>query len=307
MPPLSGRKHRLLVAASHTCPLVQSAPHAPQTWRRGQCLTVRDPSKSQSGRNGMTNMATSAGSPIQGTGSPSITHPSSVRPLAHDPPARPYSPQRLFSTKQTNRPSGEDAVPTRPGPTVQRRRLGIELRRLREQAGKTIDEVAKILECSDSKVSRIENGQVSASPRMSATCWSSTGSRRSAARSWSSTPGWPGGRVVGGLQRHARCSPGQAGGRGRPDSRVRGNGGPWPAADRGLHPRADQGGPARRLPGTDRTMGSLPHDPAGPAQAACSPYLHVVIEEWPFAGLWVVPARCGGSSSICWRSGTCPT
>jgi transcriptional regulator with XRE-family HTH domain len=56
-------------------------------------------------------------------------------------------------------------VPTRPGPTVQRRRLGIELRRLREAAGKTIDEVAQILECSDSKVSRIENGQVSASPR----------------------------------------------------------------------------------------------------------------------------------------------
>jgi transcriptional regulator with XRE-family HTH domain len=56
-------------------------------------------------------------------------------------------------------------VPTRPGPTVQRRRLGIELRRLREGAGKTIDEVAQVLECSDSKVSRIENGQVSASPR----------------------------------------------------------------------------------------------------------------------------------------------
>jgi transcriptional regulator with XRE-family HTH domain len=68
-------------------------------------------------------------------------------------------------TKQTNRPPGENAVPTRPGPTVQRRRLGIELRRLREQAGKTIDEVARVLECSDSKVSRIENGQVSASPR----------------------------------------------------------------------------------------------------------------------------------------------
>ena len=60
---------------------------------------------------------------------------------------------------------GEDAVPTRPGPTVQRRRLGIELRRLREQAGKTIDQVAQVLECSDSKVSRIENGQVSATPR----------------------------------------------------------------------------------------------------------------------------------------------
>jgi transcriptional regulator with XRE-family HTH domain len=56
-------------------------------------------------------------------------------------------------------------MPTRPGPTVQRRRLGIELRRLREAAGKTIDQVAQVLECSDSKVSRIENGQVSASPR----------------------------------------------------------------------------------------------------------------------------------------------
>ena len=56
-------------------------------------------------------------------------------------------------------------MPTRPGPTVQRRRLGIELRRLREEAGKTIDEVAQVLECSDSKVSRIENGQVSATPR----------------------------------------------------------------------------------------------------------------------------------------------
>lgn len=56
-------------------------------------------------------------------------------------------------------------MPTRPGPTVQRRRLGLELRRLRELAGKTIDDVAGVLECSDSKVSRIENGQVSATPR----------------------------------------------------------------------------------------------------------------------------------------------
>lgn len=56
-------------------------------------------------------------------------------------------------------------MPTRPSATVQRRRLGIELRRLREQAGSTIDEVARALECSDSKVSRIETGQVSATPR----------------------------------------------------------------------------------------------------------------------------------------------
>lgn len=53
----------------------------------------------------------------------------------------------------------------RPSPTVQRRRLGVELRRLREQAGKTIEEVAQALECSDSKVSRIETGQVGATPR----------------------------------------------------------------------------------------------------------------------------------------------
>ena len=53
----------------------------------------------------------------------------------------------------------------RGGPTVRRRRLGTELRRLREDAGLTIDRVAKVLECSDSKVSRIENGQVGASPR----------------------------------------------------------------------------------------------------------------------------------------------
>jgi transcriptional regulator with XRE-family HTH domain len=56
-------------------------------------------------------------------------------------------------------------MPTRPGPTVQRRRLGLELRRLREASGKTIDDVAEVLECSDSKISRIEHGQVSATPR----------------------------------------------------------------------------------------------------------------------------------------------
>jgi transcriptional regulator with XRE-family HTH domain len=50
-------------------------------------------------------------------------------------------------------------------PTRRRPRLGAELRRLREQAGLTIDRVADRLECSPSKVSRIETGQVSATPR----------------------------------------------------------------------------------------------------------------------------------------------
>lgn len=45
------------------------------------------------------------------------------------------------------------------GPVVPRRRLGAELRTLREKAELTIEEVAKELECSVSKVSRLETGQ----------------------------------------------------------------------------------------------------------------------------------------------------
>jgi transcriptional regulator with XRE-family HTH domain len=50
----------------------------------------------------------------------------------------------------------------RPSPTVQRRRLGLELRRLRREAGLTIEEVARALECSTAKVSRIETGKLKA-------------------------------------------------------------------------------------------------------------------------------------------------
>jgi transcriptional regulator with XRE-family HTH domain len=50
-------------------------------------------------------------------------------------------------------------------PKVRRRRLGIELRQLREDVQLTIEQVAERLEVSDSKISRIENGQVSATPR----------------------------------------------------------------------------------------------------------------------------------------------
>jgi transcriptional regulator with XRE-family HTH domain len=56
-------------------------------------------------------------------------------------------------------------VPPRGSSTVRRRRLGAELRRLREAAGITIERVAQTLECSDSKISRIETGQVSATTR----------------------------------------------------------------------------------------------------------------------------------------------
>jgi transcriptional regulator with XRE-family HTH domain len=50
-------------------------------------------------------------------------------------------------------------------PTVRRRRLALELRRLREEARLTCEEVAEHLECSASKISRVETGRVSVSPR----------------------------------------------------------------------------------------------------------------------------------------------
>jgi len=52
-----------------------------------------------------------------------------------------------------------------PSPTVRRRRLAARLRELRENANLTIDEVGDKLECSASKISRIETGHVGVTPR----------------------------------------------------------------------------------------------------------------------------------------------
>jgi transcriptional regulator with XRE-family HTH domain len=52
-----------------------------------------------------------------------------------------------------------------PSPTVRRRRLAARLRELRENAELTIDEVGERLECSASKISRIETGHVGVTPR----------------------------------------------------------------------------------------------------------------------------------------------
>jgi transcriptional regulator with XRE-family HTH domain len=57
------------------------------------------------------------------------------------------------------------SVNPRRSPTIRRRRLGAELRRYRDAAGVTIDVVADRLGCSASKVSRIETGHTSATPR----------------------------------------------------------------------------------------------------------------------------------------------
>jgi transcriptional regulator with XRE-family HTH domain len=46
-----------------------------------------------------------------------------------------------------------------PGPTVHRRQLGAELRRLRESAGLRMEDAAKALGCSHTRMSRIETGK----------------------------------------------------------------------------------------------------------------------------------------------------
>jgi transcriptional regulator with XRE-family HTH domain len=56
-------------------------------------------------------------------------------------------------------------VPSNVNPTVRRRRLGQELRRLREIKGMTAEEVAERLLVSQSKISRLENGRRSISQR----------------------------------------------------------------------------------------------------------------------------------------------
>jgi transcriptional regulator with XRE-family HTH domain len=49
-------------------------------------------------------------------------------------------------------------LPPLKNPTIRQKRLGAELRRLRESAGMSIDAAAQVLECGKAKISRIETG-----------------------------------------------------------------------------------------------------------------------------------------------------
>jgi transcriptional regulator with XRE-family HTH domain len=51
-----------------------------------------------------------------------------------------------------------------PSPTVRRKRLTVELRRLREKAGLTCEDVGHRLECSGTRISRVETGRIGARP-----------------------------------------------------------------------------------------------------------------------------------------------
>ena len=55
-------------------------------------------------------------------------------------------------------------MPVSPSPTIRRKRLMIELRRLREEAGLTCEEVGERLECSGTRISRIETGKMGIRP-----------------------------------------------------------------------------------------------------------------------------------------------
>lgn len=54
---------------------------------------------------------------------------------------------------------------TRPSPVGQMRRLGLMLRKMREHSGMTLEQVAERMECSQSKISRIETGHNSVNTR----------------------------------------------------------------------------------------------------------------------------------------------
>lgn len=49
-------------------------------------------------------------------------------------------------------------MPPRKNPTIRQKRLGAEMRKLRESAGMSIDAAAQVLECGKAKISRIETG-----------------------------------------------------------------------------------------------------------------------------------------------------
>jgi len=66
---------------------------------------------------------------------------------------------------RTNLNESDTSLATAKSPTVRRRRLGLELRQLREAAGMTCEQVAERLEWSAAKVSRIETAKVGVRPR----------------------------------------------------------------------------------------------------------------------------------------------
>src|ERR1700722_14752621 len=71
---------------------------------------------------------------------------------------------RAEPARTTAQPWRHAIMAASPSPTVRRKRLGIELRRLREHARLTCEEVGQRLDCSGTPVSPVENGGSSVRP-----------------------------------------------------------------------------------------------------------------------------------------------
>ena len=67
--------------------------------------------------------------------------------------------ERRWGVGMSTTDPGRTSMTWAPGPVVTRRRLGGELRRLRERSNLKLEDVARRLECSPSKISRLENGK----------------------------------------------------------------------------------------------------------------------------------------------------
>ena len=153
-------------------------------------------------------------------------------------------------------------------PTVRRRRLAAEMRRLRQAAKLTIEQVAELLEWSPGKVSKIENAQGVGDARDARQLLDAYGvSRRPGARAAAVTrPRIAGTRLVAAVRRRgARLVPGLR----RPRSRgishlcLPGRDRARPAPDPAVRRRAAPGRADERHRGGDRAACGRPHGTAG--------------------------------------------
>ena len=174
--------------------------------------------------------------------------------------------------------TGQKEIPTatQQSPTVRRRRLALELRRFRDAAGLTCEEVAEHLECSTSKISRIETGRVSVSPRdVRDMLQLVRRARPTAGQPGATRPRIPAEGLVARVQRRHRAAVRdlhRAGERGLGDPDLRGHADPGAAPDRGLRPRGDRRGSGGRRPGGGGAQRRRPDGPpAHPAHRGPAP------------------------------------
>ncbi len=171
---------------------------------------------------------------------------------------------RLLTISTVQR-GGAVPVVANVNPTVRRRRLGSELRKLREQKGMTAEEVAARLLVSQSKISRLENGRRSISQRDVRDLCGVYGVEDLADRRLADADGQgvPPAGLVARLRRHPVQRVHRAGDRGGEPARLRTPGGAGPVADPGVRGGDDHRQPAGGHPGAGRQAGERADAPPG--------------------------------------------